>query len=91
MWPCLGNCFMFRMLCFSQMYLSRLSEVIVSESAKVPYDRKEIALEMVWQLWRIPGFVTELYINYDCDMYCSNIFEDYVKLLSKVCIYPFMF
>ena len=28
--------------------------------------------------------VTELYLNYDCDVYCSNLFEDLTKLLSKV-------
>lgn len=36
------------------------------------------------QLWRIPGLVTELYLNYDCDLYCPNLFEDLTKLLSKV-------
>ena len=67
-----------------QMYLTRLSEIVVSESPKVAYDQREIALESIVQLWRIPGLVTELYLNYDCDLYCSNLFEDLTKLLSKV-------
>ena len=67
-----------------QMYLIRLSEIVVSESPKVTYDQREIALESIVQLWRIPGLVTELYLNYDCDLYCSNLFEDLTKLLSKV-------
>lgn len=50
----------------------------------MPYEMKEVALEALVQLWRIPSFVTELYINYDCDFYCSNLFEDLTKLLSKV-------
>ena len=66
------------------MYLIRLSEIVVSESPKVTYDQREIALESIVQLWRIPGLVTELYLNYDCDLYCSNLFEDLTKLLSKV-------
>jgi golgi-specific brefeldin A-resistance guanine nucleotide exchange factor 1 len=41
--------------------------------------------ESVVQLWRIPGLVTELYLNYDCDLYSPNLFEDLTKLLSKVC------
>ncbi|KAL8186613.1 UNVERIFIED_CONTAM: G-box binding factor [Gekko kuhli] len=49
----------------------------------MPYEMKEMALEAIVQLWRIPGFVTELYINYDCDYYCANLFEDLTKLLSK--------
>ena len=68
----------------TQMYLTKLMEIIVSESARVSYEQREIALESVVQLLRIPGFVTELYINYDCDLYCSCLFEELMKLLSKV-------
>lgn len=59
-------------------------DIITSENIKMPYEMKEVALEALVQLWRIPSFVTELYINYDCDFYCSNLFEDLTKLLSKV-------
>lgn len=67
-----------------QMYLKRLMDIITSENMKMPYEMKEMALEALVQLWRIPSFVTELYINHDCDFYCSNLFEDLTKLLSKV-------
>uniref|UniRef100_A0A3Q1FPN5 Golgi-specific brefeldin A-resistance guanine nucleotide exchange factor 1 n=1 Tax=Acanthochromis polyacanthus TaxID=80966 RepID=A0A3Q1FPN5_9TELE len=66
-----------------EMYLKKLMEIITSENMKMPYEMKEMALEALVQLWRIPSFVTELYINYDCDFYCSNLFEDLTKLLSK--------
>uniref|UniRef100_A0A673HXA7 Golgi-specific brefeldin A-resistance guanine nucleotide exchange factor 1 n=1 Tax=Sinocyclocheilus rhinocerous TaxID=307959 RepID=A0A673HXA7_9TELE len=66
-----------------EMYLKKLMDIITSENPKMPYEMKEMALEAVVQLWRIPSFVTELYINYDCDFYCSNMFEDLTKLLSK--------
>uniref|UniRef100_A0A3Q3JAW5 Golgi-specific brefeldin A-resistance guanine nucleotide exchange factor 1 n=1 Tax=Monopterus albus TaxID=43700 RepID=A0A3Q3JAW5_MONAL len=66
-----------------EMYLKKLMDIITSENIKMPYEMKEIALEALVQLWRIPSFVTELYINYDCDFYCSNLFEDLTKLLSK--------
>lgn len=46
-------------------------------------ERRELALEALVQLWCIPGLVTELYLNYDCDLYCSNLFEELTKLLSK--------
>lgn len=64
-------------------YLTALCEIIASESPKITYDTRELALENVLQLWRIPGFATELYINYDCNLYCNNVFEDLTKLLSK--------
>uniref|UniRef100_A0A3Q3LPJ8 Golgi-specific brefeldin A-resistance guanine nucleotide exchange factor 1 n=1 Tax=Mastacembelus armatus TaxID=205130 RepID=A0A3Q3LPJ8_9TELE len=66
-----------------EMYLKKLMDIITSENIKMPYEMKEVALEALVQLWRIPSFVTELYINYDCDFYCSNLFEDLTKLLSK--------
>lgn len=64
-------------------YLTALSEIVASESPKISYETRELALENVLQLWRIPGFATELYINYDCNLYCNNVFEDLTKLLSK--------
>ncbi len=35
------------------------------------------------RLYRLPGFLTQLYLNFDCDMYTSNVFEDLTKMLSK--------
>lgn len=66
------------------MYLTKLADIIVSESPRIMYETREIALDAIVQLFKIPGMVTELFINYDCDLYCSNLFEDTTKLLSKV-------
>lgn len=66
-----------------ERYLTKLTEIILSDSAKISYEHKEIALDNILQLWRIPGFVNELYLNYDCDMYCSNLYEDLTKLLAQ--------
>ncbi|VDI44231.1 golgi-specific brefeldin A-resistance guanine nucleotide exchange factor 1 [Mytilus galloprovincialis] len=66
-----------------EMYLTKLSDIIISESPRVMYETREIALDAIVQLFKIPGMVTELFINYDCDLYCSNLFEDTTKLLSK--------
>lgn len=64
-------------------YLKKLIEIILNDSNKVTYEHKEIALDNLLQLWRIPGFHTELYVNYDCDMYCANLYEELTKLLAK--------
>ncbi|ESO85819.1 hypothetical protein LOTGIDRAFT_130403 [Lottia gigantea] len=67
-----------------EIFLTKLADIIVSESPKVSHDEtKEVALEWLIQLWRIPGLVTELYLNYDCDLYCSNLLDDITKLISK--------
>lgn len=65
-----------------ELYLTKLIDLIVTDSTKT-FEHKETALDNILQLWRIPGFVTELYLNYDCDMYCTNLFEDLTKFLAK--------
>ncbi|XP_072165610.1 Golgi-specific brefeldin A-resistance guanine nucleotide exchange factor 1-like [Diadema setosum] len=66
-----------------EMFIQKLTDIIVSESPRIPYEQKEMALDTLVQLWKIPSLVSELYLNYDCDIYCSNLFEDLTKLLSK--------
>lgn len=66
-----------------EAYLKKLSEIIASDNPKTPYEMRELALDNILQLWGIPGFVTELYINYDCDLYCMDLFESLTNLLSK--------
>ncbi|KAI3722422.1 hypothetical protein L2E82_33460 [Cichorium intybus] len=47
------------------------------------YQQQEVAMETIVDLCRQPEFIYEMYANYDCDISCSNIFEDLVNLLSK--------
>lgn len=61
----------------------KLSEIITNDNARQAYEFKELALDNLLQLWRIPNFITELYINYDCNLYCSDLFENLIKLFSK--------
>ncbi len=64
-------------------YLVKLCDIIVSENTRIVYETRELALENILQLFRVPGFAAELYINYDCDLYCVNLFENITKMLSK--------
>lgn len=64
-------------------YLIKLTDIIGSENIRVTYEIRELALDNLLQKLRVPGFAAELYINYDCDLYCANIFESITKLLSK--------
>ncbi|CAG9864708.1 unnamed protein product [Phyllotreta striolata] len=66
-----------------ECYLKKLMEIMRSESNKVSYEHKEIALDNLLQLWRVPGFHAELYVNYDCDMYCANLYEELTELLAE--------
>ena len=47
-------------------------------------DAREAMVECVGALSRIPSFMVELYVNYDCDVDRSDLCEDIVGLLSRV-------
>ncbi|XP_050523551.1 Golgi-specific brefeldin A-resistance guanine nucleotide exchange factor 1 isoform X2 [Daktulosphaira vitifoliae] len=66
-----------------EYFLSNLMNIIVNENSKIPYGKRELALKCIVKLWKIPGLVTELYLNYDCGLYCSDLYDDITKLLSK--------
>lgn len=69
-----------------EAFFKKIIEIISADTTKAIYELKEIhhlALESLAQMFRIPGLCAELYLNYDCDVYCLNIFEELTKLLSK--------
>ncbi|XP_045537082.1 Golgi-specific brefeldin A-resistance guanine nucleotide exchange factor 1 [Papilio machaon] len=69
-----------------EAFFKKIIEIISADTSKSIYELKEIhhlALESLAQMFRIPGFCAELYLNYDCDIYCMNVFEEITKLLSK--------
>ncbi|KAL5569029.1 hypothetical protein UlMin_025604 [Ulmus minor] len=47
------------------------------------YQQQEVAMEALVDFCRQKTFVIEMYANFDCDISCSNVFEDIANLLSK--------
>ncbi|RLN12051.1 hypothetical protein C2845_PM09G16360 [Panicum miliaceum] len=47
------------------------------------YQQQEVALEALVDFCRQKEFMAEMYANMDCDLQCSNIFEELANLLSK--------
>lgn len=66
-----------------EVYLQRLATICSPDNDATSYERREVALDSVVRLFLVPGLATELYVNYDCDPYCSNLFEDITKMLAK--------
>ena len=69
-----------------EAFYKKIIEIISADTTKAIYELKEIhhlALESLSQMFRIPGLCAEIYLNYDCDIYCMNVFEELTKLLSK--------
>lgn len=64
-----------------EQFILKLMEIISSE--RITYEQRELSLEAITRLWRIPGLPAELYLNYDCGLYSTNLYEELMKLLSK--------
>ncbi|XAR65224.1 hypothetical protein NMG60_11009270 [Bertholletia excelsa] len=47
------------------------------------YQQQEVAMEALVDFCRQKSFMVEMYANLDCDITCSNVFEDLANLLSK--------
>ncbi|XP_065851501.1 ARF guanine-nucleotide exchange factor GNL2 [Euphorbia lathyris] len=45
---------------------------------------QEVALEGIINFCRQPTFIVEMYVNYDCDPICRNVFEEIGNLLCKL-------
>ena len=54
------------------------------DSKAASYEKQEMALECIVEFCSTSNFMVDLYVNYDCDLYCTNLFENMCKFLYKV-------
>lgn len=47
---------------------------------------RELLMESLGHFTRDPSFMVDLWVNYDCNIDCVDLFEELVKFLSKVCV-----
>ncbi|XP_057429067.1 ARF guanine-nucleotide exchange factor GNOM-like [Lotus japonicus] len=47
------------------------------------YQQQEVVMEALVDFCRQKSFMAEMYANFDCDITCSNVFEDITNMLSK--------
>ncbi|EEY54486.1 uncharacterized protein PITG_08139 [Phytophthora infestans T30-4] len=57
----------------------------IIDSPSCSDEQKELALESLVEFCREPALMLDLYINYDCDVHCTNLFEVLCKSLAKNC------
>ncbi|KAF8350870.1 Sec7-like domain is implicated in guanine nucleotide exchange function [Amanita rubescens] len=50
-------------------------------------ESRDLLLETLIHISRYPSFMIDLYINYDCDVNCENLFERLIDFLTKS-VYP---
>jgi brefeldin A-resistance guanine nucleotide exchange factor 1 len=59
-------------------------------SSTAPAEQKELVLESLLEFCQEPAMVHDLYINYDCDVRCTNLFDAIMTELCRQAI-PSMF
>lgn len=56
----------------------------IIESPSSPFDRKWMVLDALISMCSDPQCVVDLFVNYDCDLQSTNIFERIITILSKI-------
>ncbi|KAL8128631.1 hypothetical protein V2J09_017786 [Rumex salicifolius] len=70
---------------YTRLQLEAYFVFVLSRVATAGYSlqMQEVALEAIVSFLRQPGFLIEIYVNYDCSFMCWNLFEEMGKLLCK--------
>lgn len=50
-------------------------------------ETRELMLETLGHLSRYPEFMVDVWLNYDCDSNCEDLFERMITFLTKVCFH----
>lgn len=53
---------------------------------EIAAQQREITVESLVEFCREPWLLVDLYVNYDCDMQCSNLFENLASRLAQAAI-----
>lgn len=56
----------------------------VTSTSITSAEQKEIALESLLEFCHEPSLMSDLYVNYDCDVQCSNLFENICRVLTLI-------
>ena len=65
-----------------EVFLTSVHLRIVNGDSSSP-EQKELALESLLEFCHEPALMNDLYMNYDCDMQCTNLFETICKALAN--------
>ncbi|CAM9552437.1 unnamed protein product, partial [Phaeothamnion confervicola] len=65
-----------------EVFLTSVHLRILDASSHRP-EQRELALESLLEFCREPALMLDLYINYDCDVHCTNLFETVCAALSR--------
>ena len=59
------------------------SNTALSQSLATAAAKEELALESLVEFCREPSLMNDIYVNYDCDMQCTNLFDSIITTLCR--------
>lgn len=54
-----------------------------ADAIPVTGETRILLVEVLSQLAKSPSFMIDLWVNYDCDVHCSDLFEEMLRFLTK--------
>jgi len=65
-----------------EVFFSNLLAQILDNEA-LSFEMREVAMEHLVQFVSQPDFITDIYVNYDCHVHCTDLFVNLSKFLCK--------
>jgi len=59
------------------------AHLFIADSKEAPSQQRELALESLLEFCREPAMMVDLYVNYDCDVACTNLFDTLCACLCR--------
>lgn len=67
----------------TQLELLLRTLIEVASRSDTVYEHQEVILEALAEFCRLPSFAVDIYVNYDCDMHCTDLFQTMAKFFYK--------
>lgn len=66
-----------------EVFLTSVHMRLLNSPAGIALAREELALESLLDFCREPALMQDIYINYDCDVQCTNLFDSIISALCR--------
>lgn len=66
-----------------EVFLTSVHLRILDPTSSASNEEKEVALESLLEFCQEPALMQDIYLNYDCDVQCTNLFESICAALGK--------
>jgi hypothetical protein len=69
-----------------EVFLTSVHMRLADPRGPAPPEQRELALESLLEFCREPAMMLDLYVNFDCDVVCANLYEALTRCLCRCAI-----